>query len=779
MNNLTNDDLITEIQLNENTYERNRVTKTLGGKPKEIYTKTTDKMIKEYKDEMEKNIQAGLRSDSFTRIVGEKPKINEIEVRGPRAIKNAEDRLNELISDRDDALFRYEEIKNELIKLDDKWERDDNPEIELESKNESTKWMDDKKRYYKQRGYNNKEIEELLRKDYAEKYINESKYNESNYNIERDLIIKRINKYENDIERLNDEISGQKEYIEGLKLYIVRVDKENKENLNQYRQTINNTNNVFIREQTPGERDEDYQQYIIETTKPLDDDKIKKIAELDQIKILKANFASIFNITNSKRLSLIEDIITKIDEMEDEQIYNTNTKWPLIKKKLIDTYGFDNPNVDISDVITTIRDILNIPLNKYDKFKDNDKSISRQALELAKEVKEKKGKNKLQSVKGATEIKEDTGRETKHKNTFSSLRMKEEEEESKEEESKEEESKEEKINVDNNNYPSVKLTSKDDEIYVIIIQQRPEGKKQIGEKKQNRTYIGISPTGLKGSYKVKPGFSIYKRQQFISTFYQGTQDPDDEKKAIEQWDLEDFDYDDVLFNKFRVTFFDNEGYLKRIIDTPLKHPIISSDFETIRMGDLPIMAWKKEYTFKNGNTEAGIAKSQTRKQWIKNYIKIKEPIIGAGISIPKHDKIIKFGNVLLLYDRLIKHNMLSVKKKGGGNIENFKNVRVSDKFVDIITGAINKQNINDIYNELNEDEQHLYNILVQISGIHKYVKIPAPNIKFLKDKLKLIEGEIEAGNDNVIEQLADILNKMVIVKLITKKQAIEHYNKYK
>jgi len=291
-------------------------------------------------------------------------------------------------------------------------------------------------------------------------------------------------------------------------------------------------------------------------------------------------------------------------------------------------------------------------------------------------------------------------------------------------------------------------------------------------KHDNNRYVGASQSGQKGSFIVRPGFSTFSDPNYVDTFVK--QDRNDEKDGnktvpIDFWTVNDFNNNVAVFKKFKATLFTNTGELKKTIYSKT----IDKD-NNMKLDNEPVYKWitgkKKDYK------EPGSLK---RSEWKQKNVETKQPVIGAGISIPQHDKIIKFGNVLLLYDRLIKHNMLSVKKKGGGNIENFKNVRVSDKFVDIITGAINKQNINDIYNELNEGEQQLYNILVQISGIHKYVKIPAPNIKFLKDKLKLIEGEIEAGNDNVLDDLYDILNKMVIVKVITKKQAIEHYNKYK
>jgi len=50
-------------------------------------------------------------------------------------------------------------------------------------------------------------------------------------------------------------------------------------------------------------------------------------------------------------------------------------------------------------------------------------------------------------------------------------------------------------------------------------------------------------------------------------------------------------------------------------------------------------------------------------------------------------------------------------------------------------------------------------------------------IKNLKERLQLVEGEIEAGNDNdeVVDELRSILMKLKNLDVITSYQAINHF----
>lgn len=156
----------------------------------------------------------------------------------------------------------------------------------------------------------------------------------------------------------------------------------------------------------------------------------------------------------------------------------------------------------------------------------------------------------------------------------------------------------------------------------------------------------------------------------------------------------------------------------------------------------------------------------------------KNKIIGRGISLPEVPDIISFGKVNLLYSKLINNNVLSIKDKKNKSIANCKNVTVSDNFVNIVSKIIDNVDITNDYHELTEDEKILYNSLMILSGLSKVAKVPKPSIQFFKNKVQLLAGEIEAGNDNIKlkEDLQYYLNQLVLFKAITKKQAQIYFN---
>lgn len=156
----------------------------------------------------------------------------------------------------------------------------------------------------------------------------------------------------------------------------------------------------------------------------------------------------------------------------------------------------------------------------------------------------------------------------------------------------------------------------------------------------------------------------------------------------------------------------------------------------------------------------------------------KNKIIGRGISLPEVPDIISFGKVNLLYSKLINNNVLSIKDKKNKSIANCKNVTVSDHFVNIVSKIIDNVDITNDYHELTEDEKIIYNSLMILSGLSKVAKVPKPSIQFFKNKVQLLSGEIEAGNDNikVKEDLQYYLNQLVLFKAITKKQAQTYFN---
>ena len=82
------------------------------------------------------------------------------------------------------------------------------------------------------------------------------------------------------------------------------------------------------------------------------------------------------------------------------------------------------------------------------------------------------------------------------------------------------------------------------------------------------------------------------------------------------------------------------------------------------------------------------------------------------------------------------------------------------------------------------NERLIYDNLIVQSGLNKSKKIPTTieqTSQEMKDRLGLIVGEIEAGNSNkkLLEELHELLFKMVRVYLISKSAASTYYNNIK
>lgn len=159
---------------------------------------------------------------------------------------------------------------------------------------------------------------------------------------------------------------------------------------------------------------------------------------------------------------------------------------------------------------------------------------------------------------------------------------------------------------------------------------------------------------------------------------------------------------------------------------------------------------------------------------VKDY-----PKFGYGIKDETPDYV-EFGKYVLLLKKLFLKNVLSLQKKNHQKIAGFKNYNVSNEFVNIIMKILKKDNIttSDIAN-LKIGEKELLDNLLTVCELNKKIITGSgvETISKIKDQLKLIEGQIEAGNNNPImkDELYKTLFKLVNFGAITEKQARTHY----
>ena len=158
-------------------------------------------------------------------------------------------------------------------------------------------------------------------------------------------------------------------------------------------------------------------------------------------------------------------------------------------------------------------------------------------------------------------------------------------------------------------------------------------------------------------------------------------------------------------------------------------------------------------------------------------------IIGEGLTHEKKDKKVKFGDIVIMPNKLFYDNILSVSRPDGVKINGFKNKRVSDDFVVCVIKMLHKRD--DFHNDLNKlssTERILLDNLLKLANLHKKVITGSgsDSINKLKNELQILEGQIQAGNNNesLKKKLHDILYKLAHFKVISLTQANKHYKDY-
>jgi len=155
------------------------------------------------------------------------------------------------------------------------------------------------------------------------------------------------------------------------------------------------------------------------------------------------------------------------------------------------------------------------------------------------------------------------------------------------------------------------------------------------------------------------------------------------------------------------------------------------------------------------------------------------PKLGYGIK-DETPEYVEFGKHILLLKKLFLKNILSLHKKNHQKIAGFKNYNVSNEFVNLIMKILKKENIStsDIAN-LKIGEKELLDNLLALCELNKKIITGSgvDSISKIKEQLKLIEGQIEAGNNNPVmkDELYKSLFKLVNFGAISEKQARTHY----
>jgi hypothetical protein len=164
----------------------------------------------------------------------------------------------------------------------------------------------------------------------------------------------------------------------------------------------------------------------------------------------------------------------------------------------------------------------------------------------------------------------------------------------------------------------------------------------------------------------------------------------------------------------------------------------------------------------------------------KPFIESGKVIMGYGLKTESIPDICHFGKNIILLKKLYYNNILSVKNKKMHAIEYFTNVKVSDNFVDVILQMCKNSKPN--INNLTQDEKQLLDTLLHVCGIKSSANSSKKDdvINELKNKFKLVEGQLRAGNNNplVIKELKDILKKLTLYNVVTLKNSKDYLKQF-
>lgn len=149
---------------------------------------------------------------------------------------------------------------------------------------------------------------------------------------------------------------------------------------------------------------------------------------------------------------------------------------------------------------------------------------------------------------------------------------------------------------------------------------------------------------------------------------------------------------------------------------------------------------------------------------------------GRGLH-PKYPKFYPFGVIEISPHKLFYENILKVTRKGK-HLTGFPNVKVSDAFVKFMFKIIEggQPSLKEV-NKLSAGEKQLFDSVVFTAGLSREVETTGSGVKQdLKNRLALIEGEVEAGNTNpeLVKEARKILQHLARMKIIGHRAAATH-----
>lgn len=173
---------------------------------------------------------------------------------------------------------------------------------------------------------------------------------------------------------------------------------------------------------------------------------------------------------------------------------------------------------------------------------------------------------------------------------------------------------------------------------------------------------------------------------------------------------------------------------------------------------------------------------ETKKYSLKKGAPADEVEYGMGVPSNGVPQYVHFGDVILLLQKLYNHNQLSVKNRHLKQVQGFRTVKVSEMFVKLIMNMLKglKPTHSDIM-ALPQNERIIYDRLIKVSNLSKeFTNQGEKTVADLKNRLKMIEAEMEIGNNNPLlkKEMYGVLHALKNFKVVTQSQINEYLKQF-
>ena len=517
---------------------------------------------------------------------------------------------------------------------------------------------------------------------------------------------------------LNNNIEIEKEKEALYLSEVANINKVNKARIEKHKDLLNTLNSgAFNLSQAEGESEEDYLKRLEETASTPYTENLYFNSKIEQIDKFKKNLKEI-----TKDNSLIESILNSLS-IEDK--FLVNKYWANLKRKILNTFGYNNKNVSVEDFIDLMQKFLN---------------EGEPQTNIKKDIIIKENEGFLEEF----DILNDQEAQAFNEELLRDILAME-------------------------NEGDVEQKEGDDFVrdIQIDIAENVAGNKQ--EETENLEIIQQGDLLLIHSNITEE--DIYIKLGTISTTQGLT-------KLILVSRVSDEGTFNILIDpkiniEIKQTIRDKVITFKKLREIlGLEIPVIMEELFNIteKQRDYTNQAW--DYLSETYTLEPKIKKLTVRNKAIKNNM------VGWGIKNKDIPKEVNFGNVKILLNKLFYKNLLSVKTLSNGNIYGFPVFKVSNDFVENIMKMLKNEKLTKYnINRLSDVEQEIYNRLLKLAHLNKsYDNNIESMVKKIKNRVEIITGEIEAGNNNndLLIELNELLLKLANYGVITQKQAKEH-----